>query len=144
MSYSFSVEDRDYGLDYISNLSVFQIAEDAEIGVPDCSDSPGAELIGGIVSYLQDTVTCLWPSEVSEDCIQEIADSAPDCYTHYLMLQFLDLQGYNFSIPEVEVSTYEEMIRYTMIEISFAIASHLLQEFETAALTHFEDRELQE
>lgn len=76
----------------MSEHSIFTLARLAECGDPDSSDSPGARFL----EYVQDRVNeAREYGELDQDRIHEIADGAPDVYTHKLWAEFVDLEAYN-------------------------------------------------
>jgi hypothetical protein len=70
----------------------------AECGDPDTQDSPGARLLDHVRDAVSEHIE--WVDEpVTDpfdygDAINEIADGAPDVYTHARWLEFVDLCAY--------------------------------------------------
>lgn len=85
-------------LEAIQKLGVYQLARMADTLDPDTAESEGAQFLASV----RDSVT--YAIEYGDTIrVWEIADQAPDVYTHRRMKEFVDLGAYR-----VDVSDYSD------------------------------------
>lgn len=100
-------------LDEMRELSAWQLAQFAECATPDTSESPGAEMLTSVRDALAERIDWVRESGDSDTSLSaivatlqddgslsEIADGAPNVYTHKRWSQFLDLAAYSEQ-PEI-------------------------------------------
>lgn len=90
-------------LDDIRAMSANELAHLAECGSPDSPTSPGAAFLASVRDSLVENIEkgYLDPDDPS-DLVHEIADDAPDVYTHTRWLEFVDLAAYQEYPTEFE------------------------------------------
>ena len=84
-------------LDY----TAFRLAQMADVAGPDSSDSPGAKFLLSVQDAVNEAREYDTECTDRSDTIHEIADNAPDVYTHERWMQFVDLCAYNEDISEL-------------------------------------------
>ena len=97
---------------------------------PDSTTSAGAALLLSV----QDSVNCadITPQDTEdtmEDIVHEIADGAPDVYTHQMWLEFIDLGAYQEDVTEYgEPESMEHGARVALFIICERLAQALTVE----------------
>jgi hypothetical protein len=106
-------------LETIRKYSVYELAELAGCGTPDDKDSPGGKFLDLIrLDFIEELGRGGFSSDtLRDDTFSEIADSAPDAYTHTRWQQFIDLCAYVEEFPP-EVTDWTEAAGYVLVEIA--------------------------
>lgn len=75
--------------------NAWSLAVAAECASPDTLESPGAAFLLSVQDAVNDYDEC-----PDDDAIHEIADGAPDVYTHKRWQEFVDLAAYSEDLSE--------------------------------------------
>ena len=104
-------------LEYLKNLSVYEMANLADCGMPDSQDSAGAELFDAIRLYL---IESLEFNPLGAIEVASIADMSLNVLTHQIWLQFVDLCGYNEDLSDGMAlgSTMTQQANYVLASIA--------------------------
>lgn len=79
----------------IKEVSLYELVKLAECGTPDSATSAGALFLESVRDSLAEALEF---DEVNDRMIHEIADGAPDVYTHQRWREFVDLCAYHEDI----------------------------------------------
>ena len=115
-------------LEYLKNLSVYEMANLADCGTPDSRTSAGADLFDTIRVNLIDSLNFDADAPIE---VAGIADSSLNVYDHQIWLQFVDLCGYNEDLSDGMAlgSTMTQQANYVLASIAerviVAICEHL-------------------
>lgn len=114
----------------MSEHTANMLARLADCASPDGPESAGAQFLISV----QDSVNEVFEYEVTEDTVSEIADGAPDVYTHTMWAEFVDLAAYNEDPTELgaDGSDMEKCARICLYMIAERLAQALISEHETA------------
>lgn len=112
----------------MTNYNVFQLARLAECGDPDNAESPGAAFLASVQDSVNEQRGYADGGVIDPDIISEIADSAPDVYTHTLWSEFVDLQAYQEDPTELgcDASDMEQCARVCLYIIAERLAQALV------------------
>jgi len=107
----------------------YALADLADCASPDTPTSPGAEFLLGIQSAVNDADVADLAEGDHHDLAHEIADSAPDVYTHARWREFVDLCAYQ---EEPEFGDWPddltEAAGIALYQIAYRLAERLLRE----------------
>lgn len=133
-------------LDSIKSLSPYALARLVECGDPDSPESRGALFLtsvrDAVVEYAEtDDYTHHW-----SDAIHEIADSAPDVYTHQRWQEFVDLCAYETDLSDIVSTvtfsdnkiTLTDIAGYVLFDIAERLAIALVSLMVEARITTWE------
>jgi len=104
-------------LQYLEDVSVFELSRIADCGSPDSNTSAGAELLDAIrvnlIDHLRHDAEAAVP-------VSDIADMSQNVYTHPIWLQFVDLCGYEEDLSDYMAlgSTMTEQAQYVLANIA--------------------------
>lgn len=107
--------------DELRQLGQNQLARMAGCGDPDTADSAGSRFLFSVRDAVADAID---NDEMDEDTAHEIADSAPDVYTHQRWLEFVDLAAYQEDVSEYG-PTDDDLTRLAGVAL-YAIAERLV------------------
>lgn len=104
----------------IEQATLYRLATDADCGIPDSSDSPGAGVLFTVRTMVLESWADAMPSDERgdvrdlldvdwSDTAHNIADAAPSVYTHELWSQFVDLAAYQ---------EFDEVVSDGLLEVS--------------------------
>jgi hypothetical protein len=116
-------------LEEIANMTVWELESFAECGSPDTESSAGALFLLAVKAAFLESMKendCV----VEYDEIHEIADGAPDIYTHRRWLEFVDLCAYEEDIYDY-VSDETSMTDRAGVAL-YLIARRLLEQLAEA------------
>lgn len=85
-------------IETVEGLTAYALANMADCGCPDDLDSAGAKML---ISVRDSFVECMQEDRLSEEIVHEIADGAPDVYTHTRWREFVDLAAYEEDIEDL-------------------------------------------
>lgn len=122
----------------IKGLTPYDLADMADVASPDNLKSAGAEFLTSI----RDDVMEAWEREEFDDedrgndgdRTHEIADAAPDIYSHRRMLELIDLAAYNEEIEAELVGSDPTMIDLAglaLYQVAERLVAALLEELRT-------------
>lgn len=113
----------------VRDLSVWSLANTADCGTPDSETSAGAGFLKSVAYSVSDLMEEFdedgAPRDL-DDRITEIADGAPDVYTHGLWVEFTDLAGYREDPSEI-VGDEHDMTKLASVCL-YIIAERLARE----------------
>lgn len=111
----------------MTNYNAHELAGLAECGSPDTSTSAGAEFLLSIQDAVNDQRE---HGSLDEDSVSEIADAAPDVYTHQLWSEFVDLQAYQEDPTELgcDASDMEQCARVCLYMIAERLTQALVSD----------------
>lgn len=104
-------------LEYLKNVSVYEMANLANCGTPDSQDSAGAELFDAIRVNL---IESLQFNPLGAIEVASIADISLNVYSHQIWLQFIDLCGYDEDLSDGMAlgSTMTQQAQYVLASIA--------------------------
>jgi hypothetical protein len=117
------------------NVSPYQLAHTADCASPDSKESKGARVLlsvfDGVIEAIEWNPTIL-EGDAWLDTAHEIADRAPNVYTHQLWQEFVDLAGYQEDISEYGEygDDLNRVAGIALYMIAYRLASSLFQEAE--------------
>ena len=114
----------------IEKLNAYELADMADCATPDSNRSPGAMFL---TSVRDNFIEALKNGEATEDNLHEIADNAPDVYTHPRWAEFVDLAAYNEEIEGYVSgsSTMTDRAGVALYLIAERLLTALVRETET-------------
>ena len=115
------------------SFTPYELARFAECTSPDSNESPGARFLESIQDDVNDRLTDGAPIGNDEwimDAVSEVADNAPDIYTHAMWLEFIDLCAYREDPSDLgaDGSNMESAARLCLYIIAERLASALFEE----------------
>lgn len=134
-------------IDRQRDRNAYQLASDADCGTPDALDSAGARVLTYVrdgviemIEYHADEWAVLEPGEVidaldsidDDGSVHEIADGAPNIYTHRLWSEFVDLQAYNEDISghgDIDCDDLSRVAGVAVYVIARRLADDLVSEY---------------
>ena len=128
----------------IEDYSAFELASKAESYTPDSLDSAGAKFLtsvrDSVVEAINSGTIALDDSADNSDTTHEIADGAPDVYTHTRWVEFVDLGAYREE-PETGEwpSDLFDLAGAALYQIAERLIYALIQESISEALDARED-----
>lgn len=140
-------------LDVLRNYNVYQLAGDAECATPDLPDSAGALFLLSVRDGVVDRLTHFDRDDLEawaiddgtiSDVVHEVADAAPDVYTHTLWSEFVDLAAYQENPTEygVDGSDMEQSARVCLYAIAERLATALFDEVRAEYVPYVEALQL--
>lgn len=78
----------------IMDLKVYELARMADCGSPDSLESPGARFLESVRDAVAEAAEGNPENDDWSEEAAQIADDAPDVYTHQRWLEFVDLAAY--------------------------------------------------
>ena len=100
--------------------NAYQLANLAECASPDSDSSPGAMFLISVQDGVNDA-TSYNPTQTEwADQAAQIADNAPDVYTHTLWLEFIDLCAYREDPSDLGVRVCLYLIAERLANVLFA------------------------
>lgn len=117
------------GLEEIENMTVWELQDFAECGSPDTESSAGALFLLAVKSAFLETMKQTG-GVIDRDDIHEIADNAPDVYTHRRWLEFVDLCAYQEDVTDY-VKDETSMTDRAAVAL-YMIAERLLEQLVNA------------
>ena len=129
-----------------TELNGFQLARLAECGEPTARESEGARMLGrvrdGVIELLEglevENLRLLVedPDDIgwleNDGAVYEVADGAPDIYTHTRWLQFVDLAAWQEDTEELPAGDLTEVAGIALVRISERLAWALLTDAAVA------------
>lgn len=113
----------------ISKLTVYSLAGYAGVSDPDSHDSPGALFLLNVRdAVIEAKNEGRFGIESFHDVLAEIADNAPNTYTHPMWLEFVDLAAYTEEI-EISGENMEQNARIALYEIALRLGGELFTLF---------------
>ena len=108
----------------IKDRSVYWLAKDADCLEPDSDTSPGAQFLADVRDAMVEAIESneLDEDDDASDLIREIADQAPDVYTHPRWKEFTDLGAWQ---EEPESGDWPEDLTDTAGVALYQIAERL-------------------
>lgn len=129
----------DDALAKVKEYTANQLSTDAGCFSPDDPDSPGALLLTGVRDDLVERIESgqiTVGGDANEDEVREIADAAPDVYTHKRWQEFVDLGAYQEDISEYgepdAANLTDSVAAVALYAIAERLANALLDELATA------------
>ena len=115
----------------IKEYSVYELARLADCARPNTTDSPGGQFLDLVrLGFIEELGRGEFSSDtLRDDTFREIADSAPDTYTHARWLQFVDLSAYEEEVPP-EITDWTEAAAWPLVEIAHRLLCALWDEYE--------------
>ena len=140
-------------LDVLRGYNAYQLAGDADCSTPDRLDSAGALFLlsvrDGVVDRLEhfdedDLEAWALDDGTINDVVHEVADDAPDVYTHTLWSEFVDLAAYQEDPTDygVDASDMEQCARVCLYAIAERLATALFDEVRGPYVEFVESQEL--
>ena len=111
--------------------NAYRLADLAECASPDSNSSPGAMFLISVQDGVNDA-TSYDPTQTEwADQAAEIADDAPDVYTHTLWLEFIDLCAYREDPSDLGVDAHdmEQAARVCLYLIAERLANVLFEQY---------------
>jgi hypothetical protein len=120
----------DADLDEIKELTSWQLARMADSAEPDDAlDSAGAKFLTAVrdayVEHVEYKGEDFDPSEDIGDVAHEIADGAPDVYTHTRWMEFVDIAAYHEDISDLMPETGDDLTKAAGVAL-YMIAERLV------------------
>lgn len=126
------------------NLNAYHLADLADCASPDTVDSAGAMLLLNVAGDTSEAI--LWAIErdgmtkvdacehVAQEQASEIADNAPNVYTHALWCQFSDLAAWQEDPTDLgEIDDMTRGASYCLYLIAYRLVGALCEEAAAAA-----------
>lgn len=118
----------------IREMTAYELSRLADCGTPDHSESSGALFLKSIRDEVLEAFGETELDEsIDEDRVHQIADNAPDVYTHKRWQEFVDLQAYDEDVNDYltgteNLTTIAGLALYVIAE---RLVTALVQELET-------------
>lgn len=123
-----------FAADRVRQLTVWHLANSADCGTPDSETSAGALMLKSVAMAVADLIEEFdedgAPRDL-DDRISEIADDAPDVYTHGRWVEFTDLAGYHEDPSEIVGDEHDmtKLAGVCLYIIAERLARELVNEF---------------
>ncbi len=111
----------------MTDYNAYELARMAGCASPDSPESAGAVFLLDVQFAVNEY------SEIDEDTAAQVADEAPDVYTHQMWAEFVDLAAYNEDPTELagELADMGQSARICLYMIAERLAAALIDERET-------------
>jgi hypothetical protein len=118
------------------------LADMADCASPDTLESPGAKFLERVQDDVNERDADSFSGDYLHDAAHEIADNAPDVYTHARWLQFADLCAYNEEPEQGEwPSDLTNAAGIALYQIAYRLAVKLLEDRLEAVEDEGDDEE---
>lgn len=115
-------------IDFIANLTPYDLAAIAECGVPDSPTSMGSHFLNAVRN---DVIDLLRDDEIDnevEEYITEVADNAPGMYNRVCWMEFTDLEAWNENTQDFDgTTTMTDAAGKCLYAIARRLATRLLE-----------------
>ena len=114
----------------IKNLKLHELVNLAECATPDNETSAGAKFLFHVRDAFIEAIE--YDGECDDRSIHEIADSAPDVYTHRRWKEFVDLGAYREDISDLvsAETSMDDRAGVALYQIAERLVSALVEDFE--------------
>lgn len=108
----------------VTEYTVYELARLAECASPDSEESAGARFLSSVQDAMNEQRAYSADGVVDDDTVTEVADGAPDVYTHRMWAEFVDLCAYQEDPTElgVDESDMEQAARVCLYMIATRLA----------------------